>query len=186
MTKHYTMQEAVSLARENGFNDLSEEYHPMFCQELTTFANAAVTRKLAEKELEVMRLREAFGSVEPVARMYVRNYKAAGRVVSFDTLWMGENTDLPDGEYELIVLPQLPSVAEASRCPEYRHPVKTWEIFSTTPSTEALDEYVAAAYRKAAEVCEKVDKRLRENCKIVAIGAAESRQEILALPHDDL
>jgi len=63
MIEHYTQEEAVELATACGILNDTAEYYQL---ELRDFANTAVTRKLAEKELEVVRLREALDLLRSV------------------------------------------------------------------------------------------------------------------------
>lgn len=65
-TEHYTKEEAVELARE--FDEDAFKWDGIGSNTLLSTINTAVTRKLAEKELEVLKLREALnyiGAITP-------------------------------------------------------------------------------------------------------------------------
>lgn len=110
MTEHYTMQEAVELARECGFTD--DEIYPKYTQALI---NTAVTRKLAEKELEVVKLRsQLFGALMEAAA----SHEDTAISVKYDA-----------------------DVRKAADCAIEWTRAKA-KALSTPSSTKALDEYV--------------------------------------------
>ena len=172
MTEHYTKQEAVELARECGFDigsGITERVHVCTTGKVHDLINTAVTRKLAEKELEVVKLREALGEVSALIDESGGVY---GLHLNGDLAPWGEL--LQGGRFEWIGL--------------------LHEALSTPSSTKALDEYVAGIREAVAQEiwiaamdkCKKdrtnpADRNdLFFGCGVVRVGMKEPLDEYVA------
>lgn len=85
MTEHYTMQETVELGKEavkERFNKPHGVQVHLYADELQATVNTAVTRKLAEKELEAARLMDALGFVVAECKLTNSQYEVVRQALS--------------------------------------------------------------------------------------------------------
>ena len=153
MTEHYTKEEAVELARECGV-ELNSDYMTFSHDELQTLINAAVSRKLAEKELEVVRLREAITKARDTYHALLNKQVAL----------YGKNGEL--------TLP-IPKGVEAEFSAGHTAQNELFALLESTPSsTKHLDEYVAG---KVKELRSGGPKEYREMLNDVRMLLTEER-----------